>query len=380
MAERKGTEAIDRPHYATHLAVDFLFWQQEGSLELSPKFQRRPIWKDPAKAYFIDTLLRGFPVPPLYMRRAAQVNRAGMVREVIDGQQRLRALLEFFDGDLKLTKSPGAPWANKSLYQLGDEDLERLQRFEFMVVEYDQVPDSTVLEIFSRLNTYSVGLNSQELRNGRWFGAFKTAVYGLALEYLEFWRGLSIFTEAAIARMAEAQLISELLILQMDGMQDKKASLNTYYEHLDAKWGGAEKRWRFRNRELPREWLSEKTAVSRVRRVLDTIGEEVGPVLRDTRFRRAPLFYTLYAAVYHRYYGLPGFERPSPRRPLTSDGWERLGAALWDLSNLLTPGTQRDDLTGWRREFVEASARQTDNIGPRQRRLEILWNLGELSD
>lgn len=378
MAERAVLEMTGKTMQVTHLAVDFLFWQQDGSLELSPKFQRRPIWKDAAKAYFIDTLLRGFPVPAVHIRRTRVGGRP--MREVIDGQQRLRALLEFFEGQLKLTKSQDAPWADKALQQLSPDELQRLQQFQFPVVEYEDVSDATVLEVFSRINTYSVGLNAQELRNGRWFGAFKTAVYELAFEYLDFWRSFGIFTEAAIARMNEAQLISELLVMQMDGIQDKKASLNSFYEHLDSGWGKSARNWRFRGRELPKEWLSERVASDRLRKVLEEVRSGTGPILRKTKFRRASLFYSLFGAIYHRYYGLPGLSIPTPRRPLTNDGWDRVCAALFELSEMLSSRTAIDDLSGWRREFVEASARQTDNIGPRVKRLEALWSLAALGE
>ena len=51
-----------------------------------------------------------------------------------------------------------------------------------------------VLEVFARLNTYSVALNKQELRNGRFFGLFKQSMYQLAYEHLEFWRRQRIRT------------------------------------------------------------------------------------------------------------------------------------------------------------------------------------------
>ena len=101
--------------------------------------------------------------------------------------------------------------------------------------QYQNIDDATVLEIFARINTYSVALNAQELRNGKYFGEFKKAVYALALRHLEFWRDTRVFTDAAIARMHEAQLVSELLVMQMDGLQDKKSSIEDFA--LTTRWG-----------------------------------------------------------------------------------------------------------------------------------------------
>jgi hypothetical protein len=208
------------PTPTNYVALDLLAWHEQGTLILSPKFQRRLVWQPAAKSYFIDTLLRGFPVPPIHIRLANEPSR-GAVREVVDGQQRLRTLFDFVAGKVRLSRQPDAPWAGQTFAQLAPEYREALQMYKFHVYQYQNVSDQTILEIFSRINTYSVVLNKQELRNGRYFGYFKSLVYRLGLDYLAFWRTAGIFTERSIARMQEAELTSELLILQLDGVQDQ---------------------------------------------------------------------------------------------------------------------------------------------------------------
>src|SRR6266852_5754098 len=61
MDEYKTEKAVYTPE-------DFLLWQENNLFEITPKFQRRPVWRTPARSYFIDTLLRGMTVPPLYFR------------------------------------------------------------------------------------------------------------------------------------------------------------------------------------------------------------------------------------------------------------------------------------------------------------------------
>jgi len=55
----------DKTVYTPH---EFLLWRENGMLDLTPKFQRRPVWRIPAKSFFIDTILRGMTVPPIYLR------------------------------------------------------------------------------------------------------------------------------------------------------------------------------------------------------------------------------------------------------------------------------------------------------------------------
>lgn len=367
-----------QPHITTYVGLDLLAWRQQQALVLSPKFQRRGVWAPAARSYFIDTLLRGFPVPPLHIRLLRDPKR-GLVREVVDGQQRLRALFDFIEGKYRLSSQLDEQWAGKTYDQLDQAERDRLQDFRFAVYQYQNIDDSTVLEVFARLNTYSVPLNTQELRNGKYFGEFKSAVYELALRHLEFWRVSGVFTDAAIARMNEAQLVSELLIAQMDGLQDKKTSIEDFYRRLDGRWNNDPVRWESRRGSVPAQWLSRSESEKRFDIVLDAISEGVGDLLPESEFRRVPLFYTLYMSFYHRMFGLPGFERESPARPFDRDSLIRLRSAMEEFSEVLSVKPKLDDLGGWRRDFVLAAARQTDNLAPRQTRLEVIWDQAELS-
>src|SRR5262245_50421762 len=75
---------------------DFVAWQKSGSLVLSPEFQRRSVWKVGTKSYLIDTIIRGLPIPIIFIRdRRLDLTTFEPVREVIDGQQRIRTVLSF---------------------------------------------------------------------------------------------------------------------------------------------------------------------------------------------------------------------------------------------------------------------------------------------
>jgi uncharacterized protein with ParB-like and HNH nuclease domain len=75
---------------------DFLGWMRAGSLVLSPKFQRRPVWTSIAKSFLIDTILKGYPIPIIFLReRKTDLKSLEHKREVVDGQQRIRTVLSF---------------------------------------------------------------------------------------------------------------------------------------------------------------------------------------------------------------------------------------------------------------------------------------------
>src|SRR6476661_2750462 len=107
------------PTPTTHVVLDLVAWNESGALELSPKFQRRPVWKAASKSYFIDSLLRGFPVPPIHIRLG--MRNKGAYREIIDGQQRLRAVFDFVRGKYRLSRTLEAPWAGMAFKDLDVE-------------------------------------------------------------------------------------------------------------------------------------------------------------------------------------------------------------------------------------------------------------------
>jgi hypothetical protein len=367
------------PTVSTHVTLDLLAWHEGGALELSPKFQRRPVWRAAAKSYFIDTMLRGFPVPPIHVRLG--MGQAGKARrEIIDGQQRLRAVFDYVNGRFRLSRSLKAPWAGKAFKDLDPDQRDQLMMYKFHGFQYENLDDALVLEIFARINTYSVALSKQELRNGKYFGIFKTTMYAAAWEHLEFWRRSKLFTETGIARMQEAELTSELAILLLDGPQDKKATIDEFYRNLDEAWNNEPVTWTSRRQTRPANYMSSGETLRRLNSVMDQLADSVGDLIAGSEFSRVPLYYSLFAAVAHRTFGIPGVDLETPGRPLSEEATTNLRESVVALSELLADKPSPDDLSGWQREFVIAASRQTDNIGPRLRRLSTIWELADLGN
>src|SRR3954469_15374236 len=77
------------------VTVDSIVSQVErGHLDLQPSFQRGEIWSDTRKQSLIDSILRGWYVPPIHVVRVKDSTK----REVLDGKQRLTSILEFVHG------------------------------------------------------------------------------------------------------------------------------------------------------------------------------------------------------------------------------------------------------------------------------------------
>jgi hypothetical protein len=346
---------MSKPERSNYTTLDFVQWDDTNSLVLTPKFQRRGVWTDGARSLLIDTLLQGMPVPPIYLRVRQSDDKKKVVREVVDGQQRISSILRFVRGDLRLSKTLKKDWAGRKFADLTAAQQDVIRQYSFNCEVFQAVSDKEILDIFARLNSYSVPLNKQELRNGRFFGYFKRTAYELAHDYLEFWRKNGIFSERSIARMLEVELTSELMIAELHGLQDKKKSIDTFYEDYD------------------KRFAQQRKVEARFSATIDVIGEALGDALESSEFARVPLFYSLFCAVYHRTYGLPGLDVGTPKRPLTTGERGQLASAIAKLSELISNAKDEQDIPNSYVKFVTACLGQTDNLEPRRIRLLTLY-------
>nr|WP_075259319.1 DUF262 domain-containing protein [Herbaspirillum camelliae] len=90
-----------------YTVADFIGWQRSQTLVLSPSFQRRSVWTPGAKSFLIDTILRGLPMPIIFLRdQKANLKTLQAQREVIDGQQRIRTVISYVAPELLPDFSP----------------------------------------------------------------------------------------------------------------------------------------------------------------------------------------------------------------------------------------------------------------------------------
>ena len=127
-----------------------------------PDWQRSKVWNKKKKQSLIDTVLRGWKLPKFYF---AKIEDQPEQYEVVDGQQRLEAIFDFFSGELELTPEMATEFGGSRYSELPDTVSDNFDDFE---IEYDEVTDFKVEELkdfFERLQqgvrlTVSESLNS----------------------------------------------------------------------------------------------------------------------------------------------------------------------------------------------------------------------------
>lgn len=268
---------------------DFLEWHNNDLLELSPDFQRRAVWSEKAKSYLIDTILRGRPIPKIIISQRLKDSRT--IRVVVDGQQRLRAVLEFINGDFSISRAHSTQLAGKRFEGLTAELRKEFLRYELGIDLLFNLEYPDILDIFARINSYTVTLNKQELLNAKYLGYFKQSAYRLGLKYVDYFIRAGVLTKANVTRMAEAELTADLLMAILGGVQTNKSIEQFYKKYEDDDVG------------LP-------LAIEKFDNIMSYIGEIYPPEeLKNTNWARVQLFYTLFTSIAHCLYGLVGLDK-----------------------------------------------------------------------
>lgn len=215
------------------------FWNRlrDQTLNMKPPFQRNPVWQETQKAYLIDTIIRGYPVPELYLQTI--VNSSGEEQHiVVDGQQRIRACLEFLSDGFTLGDDSGE-YAGLSFSELDDSSKKQIFGYKFVIRNLPDLADAELREIFGRLNRNNVALNRQELRNATYWGEFITSMTDLSKN--PFWITSGLFTSNDVRRMLDIEYISELATAFLFGPQNKKAKLDDYYADFEEEFPDRER-------------------------------------------------------------------------------------------------------------------------------------------
>ena len=100
---------------------------EAGTLNLSPDFQRNPVWTDEQASYLVDTVLSDLPFPEIYLRSRADAKGNLKHEGVVHGQQRIRSLLSFAADDLTLE----GPEVTSTLVGKSFDDLSKKQKERF---------------------------------------------------------------------------------------------------------------------------------------------------------------------------------------------------------------------------------------------------------
>ena len=261
----------------SHPISDVRDWADNERLELRPDFQRNEVWTQAAQIMLIDTILKGIPIPKIYIKSIVKNEKT--YRIVVDGQQRLTAILKFIRDELTLKKPYQGEYFNMKYSELPESVHDDFIRYKIDINEIFNPSDEEIRDLYSRVNKYTVQLNKQELRKADFPGEF----ISLAEKISEnpFFDSSRIFSVKQRRRMLDVEFVEELLTIVLEGVQDKKEYLDNVCEKYVI---------------LEDERGIEQKFLGVIQDISIIFNLETFPI-QDTRFRQKSDFYSLFACV-----------------------------------------------------------------------------------
>ena len=197
------------------------------------------IWPDGPSSYFIDTILEEYPFPKIYMYEFLDRGIRGVKKELVDGQQRIKTIVRFSENKLRLKGD-----SKYSGMLFSDLDIEDQDKFLSYAVSVDVIRSASrtqILQMFRRMNAFTMPLNEAEKRHSSFQGYFKWSINELTDEMNEMFVEYGVFTNRQIIRMSDAELLNDCILAMERGVISTSANdLRGLYSKYDENFPEAE--------------------------------------------------------------------------------------------------------------------------------------------
>ncbi len=324
-------------------------WQRR-ELIVNKNYQRSSsVWPESARTYFIDTILNRYIFPKVYFYQVFDKARKKVIREIVDGQQRLTTILSFLNDEFALS--------NRSIKHQGkrfsdlDDDLQ--QQFLTYSVEVDIIysaEQADLLAMFTRMNAYTAPLNSAEKRHAEFEGPFKWFIIEATGEIGPRLVEFNVLTSKQAIRMHDAEFLTELAIVLEQGIVNKsESSLNNIYRIYD--------------KTFPRE----EEFRARIYEFMQVLEIDFAP-LKNTFITKSYVCHSLFCALMQKKYGIPGGKVLG--YPTDGIFFSNLQGTIEALG-ALAGAHELQDINGPYGEYVEACMSTTHRV--KQRTIRARW-------
>lgn len=209
---------------------------------VKPELQRKYVWDRTEASRFIESILLGLPVPSIFLAQA------GSQKLIVDGYQRIMTVYDYvkrgvFSADGKVFKLSNSEkinrrWRNKAFAELSVDDQRKIRSTTIHAIMFEQKKpendDTSLYQIFERINTSGRSLTPQEIRNCVYQGTFNSMLF--ELNENETWRKL-FGTADPDSRMRDIEYILRFFVMKTDDVLKSdanqislKKSLNTFMD------------------------------------------------------------------------------------------------------------------------------------------------------
>jgi hypothetical protein len=265
---------------------------EQKNIDLNPKFQRRNAWDDARRSKLIESLVESLPVPEIVLAEDPKKKKAFII---IDGKQRLLTIAGFVNPNInywnrpELTKLRLRNDLNGMTYQqlstspgLADELREFTNADIRCTIISNFKSDDALYDIFYRLNTGSVPLSTQELRQVLISGAFADFLVEITNSYQPIHGVLGL--TGPDTRLRDVEIVLRFIAIVLFG-ESYRGNLKKF---LDEAMEAVTKDWTGFKPKVETVYATLNSGIENLQKVFesDQIGRKFVDGKWETRFNR----------------------------------------------------------------------------------------------
>lgn len=216
------------------------FWESYllKKYDFDPAYQRKSVWSDEKQSFFIDSIFKNFPIPPIFLHQKIDDTDGKTTYDIIDGKQRLTSIIRFINNDIPISSELEIPFYDERIAGVYFKDLDNKELIDYkkrfwryvIPIEYIDTSNKIIIDnIFDRLNRNGEPLTGQELRKSKHHDTKLLKLIEELAEY-PFWKDRLITTD--VSRMEHYEFISELLfeLIEKKPLHANQDEIDNLYE------------------------------------------------------------------------------------------------------------------------------------------------------
>lgn len=338
---------VEEGKYSVAELVD---WLRSKQLVVNVQYQRGGgLWPPAPRSYFIDTVIRGFPFPKVYFHERLDPGTKKPRREIVDGQQRLNAILEYADDKYALGQN-AREFSGCRLSGLPQDIQDAFWSYTVAVDVIRNADRTEILQMFRRMNAFTLPLNEAEKRHSEFFGMFKDWVNRVLDEYGSVLTDWGVMTSRQVVRMGDAEFFADLALAVQDGIvSTSPKKLRDLYKAYDDEFP-------------PDSGIQEKIGAA-FESLIDNLS-----AIQGTYATKPHVFHSLLCAMIHNKFGLPGAEQETGLQPIGEFFSNRVAAVT---SILTIAAAHEEKELGDFAEYVKAASEGGNRAA--QRAIRVKW-------
>jgi hypothetical protein len=221
----------------SYAVADYCAALERKEIIVNRDYQRSPeVWPEAARSFLVETILLGYPMPKLSLYQLSDVKSRKVYKEIVDGQQRSMAINDYFNDGFAVDRKSTLPEARGKKYSELPEELRA--GFIAYPVQVDLFVSATrdeIIDVFRRINSYTVPLNPEEQRHALHQGKFKWFIYRISSRYDNALNTIGAFSDSQLVRMADTKLYTEIChAIEFGITTTNRGALDRLYDLKDA--------------------------------------------------------------------------------------------------------------------------------------------------